>query len=200
MVAQPRRTLMSVEEYFALDRASNDVRYEYIDGYATMMAGGTLDHSTISINLTSLLRSQLRTASCRVYNSDARVRLSETRYVFPDASVSCDARDQGRIDTITFPRVVFEVLSPGTEAYDRGKKFIYYRTCPTIEEYVLIDTQRQAVDVYRYATKNLWTLHIFGPGDIVELTSLTISFPIASLYEGVILPESDPDEPEFPAS
>jgi len=185
---------MSVEEYLALDRASRDVRYEYIDGYATMMAGGTLDHSTISINLTILLRSQLRSGPCRVYNSDARVRLHETRYVFPDASVSCDTRDQGRVDIIAFPRVIFEVLSPSTEAYDRGRKFIYYRTCPTIEEYVLIDSQRQAVDVYRCATKNLWTLHIFGPGDTVELTSLNISFPIASLYEGVDLPESDPDD------
>jgi len=197
MVAQPYRTSMSVEQYLALDRTSTDVRYEYIDGYAIMMAVGTLDHSTISINLTSLLRSHLRGGPCHVYNTDARVRLSETRYVYPDASISCDERDRGKIDTITFPRIVFEVLSPSTEAYDRGQKFIYYRTCPTIEEYVMIDSQRQAVDVYRRATKNLWALHIFGPGDIVELTTLTISFPISSLYEDVTFSASDSDDPEF---
>ena len=197
MVAQPQRSLMSVEEYLALDRASLDARYEYIDGYVIMMAGGTLDHSTISINLTSLLRPLLRGSSCRVYNSDARVRLVETRYVFPDATISCDERDRGRGDIIEFPRIVFEVLSPGTEAYDRGKKFIYYRSCPTIEEYVLIDTQQQAVDVYRRATETLWVLHLFSAGDIIELASLGLSFPIASLYENVTFPENSDDEPPF---
>ena len=76
MVAQPHRTLMSVEDYLTLDRDSVDTRYEYIDGYAYMMSGGTLNHSTISINVTSLFRNLLRDSSCRVYNSDARVRLS----------------------------------------------------------------------------------------------------------------------------
>src|SRR5438270_12732091 len=90
VVAQAYRTWMSVEDYLALDRDSVDARYEFIDGYATMMSGGTLDHSTISINALSLLHSLLRGNSCRVYNSDARVRLFETRYVYPDVSVSCD--------------------------------------------------------------------------------------------------------------
>jgi len=193
MVAQPHRVLMSIEDYLALDRESHDVRYEFIDGYAYMMLGGTLNHSTISINVTSLLRSLLRGNSCRVYNSDARVRLFESRYVYPDASVSCDERDRGTGDMISSPRTVVEVLSPSTEAYDRGRKFVYYRSCPTIEEYVLVDTQRQAVDVYRRATETLWTLHLFGPGDQLELASLNISFPMAALYENVTLPEDDPD-------
>ena len=113
MVAQPHRTFMSIEDYLALDRDSLDARYEYIDGYAYLMAGGTLDHSTICINVTSVLRNLLRWP-CRVYNSDARVRLSEERYFYPDATVSCDERDRGTGDMIVSPRVVIEVLSPGT--------------------------------------------------------------------------------------
>jgi Uma2 family endonuclease len=193
MVAQPHRTLMSVEDYLTLDRESVDARYEYIDGYAYMMSGGTLNHSAISINVTSLLRSLLRDSSCRVYNSDARVHLSTMRYVYPDATVSCDERDRGTGDIIHFPRLIIEVLSPGTEAYDRGQKFIYYRTCPTIMEYVLVDTQRQVVDVYRRASANLWTLHLFGPDDRVELASINVNFPIAALYEGVTLSEDTED-------
>ncbi|HEY6407275.1 MAG TPA: Uma2 family endonuclease [Ktedonobacteraceae bacterium] len=190
MVAPPHRTLMSIEDYLALDRSSVDARYEYIDGYAYMMSGGTLDHSTISINIISLLRSSLRDGPCRIYNSDARVRLSEGRYVYPDASVSCDERDRGAGDMVLSPRLVVEVLSPSTEAYDRGQKFIYYRTCPTIEEYVLIETKLQAVDVYRRASATLWTLHLFGPGDRVELASLNIVFPISALYDNVTFPEA----------
>jgi Uma2 family endonuclease len=187
MVAQPSRLLMSEEDYLALDRDSIDTRYEYVDGYAYMMAGGTLDHSTISINIIGQLRDRLRRSTCRVYNSDARVRLSISRYVYPDITVSCDERDRGRSDIIRSPQIVIEVLSPATEAYDRGMKFVYYRSCPTIEEYVLVDTQRQAVDIYRRATQNLWMLHLYGEGDQVELASINIRIPIATFYENVLL-------------
>ena len=94
MVAEPDRLMMSVEDYLTLDRTSVEVRYEYIDGYVYMLAGGTADHSTISINLTSLLHSLLRSSPCRVYNSDVKVQLTETRYVYPDVSVGCDERDR----------------------------------------------------------------------------------------------------------
>jgi Uma2 family endonuclease len=193
VVAQPHRTRMSVEDYLTLDRDSVDARYEYINGYAYMISGGTLNHSTVSINVTSLLRNRLRVSSCYVYNSDARVRISATRYVYPDATISCDERDRGTGDIIHFPRLIVEVLSPSTEAYDRGQKFIYYRTCPTILEYVLVDTQHQAIDVYRRASANLWTLHLFGPGDQVEFASINVSIPIAALHEGVILLEDSQD-------
>jgi len=79
------------------------------------------------------------------------------------------------------PFLVVEVLSPGTEAYDRGQKFIYYRACPSIMEYVLVDTQRQAVDVYRRASANLWTLHLFGSGEQVELASINVSVSMHTL-------------------
>lgn len=190
MVAQPHRQYMSVAEYLTLDRESGETRYEYVDGYATMMSGGSLNHSAICINITSLLRNRLHGSRCRVYNSDARVRISATRYFYPDATVSCNERDQGTGDTIVAPRVIIEVLSPGNATYDRGDKFIYYRSCPTIEEYVLVDTERQAVDIYRRASDTLWTLHLFGPGDQVRLACLDISFPISTLYEGVTLPEA----------
>ncbi len=138
MTASPNRLTMSVEEYLALDRNSTETRYEYIDGHVTMMAGGTLDHATISLNMASTLRGLLRGSSCRVFALDARVRLSATRYVLPDVTVSCDGRDQGRIDVIQYPHLIVEVLSPSTEDYNRGRKFTYYRECPTIQEYVMV--------------------------------------------------------------
>ena len=188
MIARPHRSHMSIEEYLKLDRESIDERYEYIDGYAYMLAGGTANHSTICVNITSLLHSRLSNSACRVYNSDMKVRLSETRYVYPDATISCDQRDRGIVEALRFPRLIIEVLSPSTEAYDRSQKFDYYRECPTIEEYILIDTQRQAVDVYRRAKKDLWTLHFFRSGDTIELSSLNISFPLSALYQNVLLP------------
>jgi Uma2 family endonuclease len=186
MLAEPYRVAMSVEEYLALDRASQDVRYEYIDGIVTMLAGGTTNHSRICVNLVGELRTAMRGKSCQVFNSDLKVSISATRYVYPDVSVSCDPRDlEERGDIIHYPCLVIEVLSPRTEASDRRQKFTYYRACPSVQEYVLVSTDEQAVDVYRRATEKLWTLHLFEPGDEVELKSINASIPIAALYENV---------------
>jgi Uma2 family endonuclease len=84
------------------------------------------------------------------------------------------------------PRLIVEVLSPSTEAKDRGKKFSYYRACPTVEEYVLMDTQQKSIEVYQREQHPFWKLSPFGPGDAVVLTSLGISFPLASVYEDII--------------
>ena len=193
MVADPRRPLISVEEYLELDRNSLDTRYEFIDGVVTMLAGGTANHSRMSINFLILLDRALHGKSCTIYNSDMRVSISATRYVYPDISVSCDPRDQqqGDNDIIHHPCLVIEVLSPNTENYDRSKKFSYYRACPSVQEYVLVSTQEQAIDLYRRQTDKLWTFHPFGPDDTVELKSLNIRFPIASVYENLTLPQEE---------
>jgi Uma2 family endonuclease len=191
MTALPNRLTMSIEEYLALDRNSTETRYEYIDGHVTMMAGGTLDHATISLNIASTLRGLLRGSSCRVFSSDARVRLSATRYVIPDVTVSCDGRDRGRVDVIQYPHLVVEVLSPTTEDYNRGRKFTYYRECPTIQEYVMVNTEYQAVEVCRRARNDLWSFLVSRSGEDVELASLGVHFPITAVYEDVTFPPED---------
>src|ERR1700738_919165 len=168
MATDPLRLFMSVEEYLEFDRSSLNARYEFIDGIVTMLAGGTTNHARICVNVVSQLHTLLRGKPCQVFNSDLRVSISRTRYVYPDASVSCDPRDlEEEGDILYVPSVIIEVLSPSTEAVDRGKKFRYYQSCPSIQEYVLISTQEQAIDVYRRATDNLWTLPPFGPGEVV---------------------------------
>lgn len=189
MAIQPYRTKVSVEEYLAIDRESLDVRYEYIDGTMYMLAGGTANHAVIMANITGLLYGLLRGKPCRVYSADMRVRVSKTRYVYPDVSVSCDARDIGTTDIIEHPRLVIEVLSPSTRDYDRGSKFDYYQKCASIQEYMLVDTQRRAVYVYRRKKEKLWILHLFGPDDVVELESVEGSFSVADIYEQTSLPE-----------
>src|SRR5258708_23183418 len=121
-MASERTPTMSVEEYFELEENRPDTRYEYLDGYVYMMSGGSANEATISGNIYGILRSLLRGGECRDYNSDMKVRVSEKRYLHPDVTVSCDSRDRGTTDLIRSPRVVIEVLSPGTEARDRGRK------------------------------------------------------------------------------
>jgi Uma2 family endonuclease len=178
--------MISVEDYLTLDRASKDARYEYFDGELRMLAGGSNYHSTIMINLISILHGLLRGSSCRVHGSDMRVQLSKTRYVYLDATITCDQRDHEFSDILRHPRVVIEVLSPSTEATDRGKKFTLYRECPTVQEYVMVDAQSVQVEIY-HRIDGKWTLSTFGPGNKVELESLNIRFPIEEVYEGLYL-------------
>ncbi len=191
MVAQSHRSRMSVEEYLTLERTNTEIHYEFIDGHVYMLAGGTADHSIISANIIRELSLALRGSPCRVYTSDMKVRISEQRYVYPDVSVSCDPRDRGSIEALQYPRLIVEVLSPGTEAYDRGKKFSYYRACLTIEEYILVDTQQQAIDFYRREQETFWKLSPLGSDDRVKIQSLGISFPVTAIYENIMFPENN---------
>jgi Uma2 family endonuclease len=186
MMALSHDPSMSVEEYLQLDRSSIETRYEYIDGYVSMLAGGTLDHATIGANIISILRHSMRGTPCRVFTSDARVRLSSTRFVYPDASVSCDEQDRGQSDNLQSPRLVVEVLSPSTEGYDRGRKFGFYRECPTIQDYLLIDSQRPMLEVYRRERHDLWILRAYRMDEDVELTNLGVHFPVSAVYEDVM--------------
>ncbi|SRR5258706_11133803 len=191
MATLPHRPSMSIEAYLDLDRRSSETRYEYIDGYVRMPAGGTPDHAKIAANVIGVLYGILEGNSCSVYTSDVRVCLAETRYVYPDVSVSCDARDQEQEEMIQYPCLIVEVLSPSTEAYDRGRKLAFDRQCPSIREYVLVDSQRQTVEVFRREKNTFWTYHAFGPGDDVELASLGVRFPLVKLYRNVVLAEDE---------
>ena len=185
-IAQRKYSVMSVEDYLVLNRNSKDARYEYLDGEIRMLAGGSPDHSIIIANLTAAIKGSLKGGQCRVYNSDVLLRLSEKRYVFPDVTISCDERDRNQKEMIRYPRVVVEVLSPTTEAIDRGKKAAYYRASPTIQEYMMVDSEEILVEVHRREEER-WTINTFEPGDTITLASLGIQFPIEDAYEGTSL-------------
>lgn len=173
---------MSLEEYLALVEQDPEHAYEFLDGRVYMMTGGSPDHSIIGSNLIGLLQAFLRGRRCIVYNSDVYVQLSEQYRVCPDAAVSCDPRDRGALEVIRYPSVVAEVLSPTTEARDRGQKSLQYRSCPSIQEYLLISSEFPLVEVFRREKQGFWSLYTLGTDDTVELTSLGMRFPVAELY------------------
>jgi Uma2 family endonuclease len=197
VVAQREPQYMTVDEWRTLERTSHDSKHEYIDGQVYAMSGGSLAHGRIGSNTVRTLEDALATASnpCDVYNSDVAVRLSPRRYTYPDASVTCHERDQAAPEKteVEAPCVIVEVLSDSTEAYDRGRKFGLYRACPIIQEYVLIATKYQAVEVYRRTPQGWAIYHSYGPGDEIELTSLSIHFPLAALYKNAGVVEAMED-------
>jgi len=185
---------MSVEDYLTLDKNSPGTRYEYIDGYVYLMAGGTPQHGLIMGNIQGELNRQFRQrgSACRAYPSYVKWQLSETRYLFPDVSVTCEERDRKAKDGLRFPLLVVEVLSPGTEERDRNDKFDCYRACASIQEVVLVRTARQVVEVYRRTVDNKWLLQLYGPEDEVEFVSLEVHIPASIIFEDVEFPTDTP--------
>lgn len=192
MVAHPERIPMSVEEYLELDRSSSDMRYEYANGYAYLMSGGTPQHALIIGNFQGELSRKLEEQgkNCLAYPADAMVWLAEKIYVHPDVIVSCDERDLTSLDSLRFPRLVVEVLSPSTEKRDRGIKFDWYRACSSIQEIVFVRTELPVIEVYRrQSARQQWILQFYGPGENVQLTSLDMEIAVDTIYRRVLFPE-----------
>lgn len=185
----PRDERLTLEEYFALLEKDPQHRYEYLDGHVYMMTGGSPDHSIIGSNMNSMLRDLLKGRRCIVYNSDVYFQLSETYRICLDVAVSCDPRDRGAQDAIRYPSLVVEVLSPTTEARDRGEKSLQYRSCPSIQEYLLINVQFPIIELFRREKHGVWSLYTLQVGDSVELISLGIHFPVADVYQDTSLME-----------
>jgi Uma2 family endonuclease len=188
---------ISPEEYLEIDRASLDVKYEYIDGHMYAMSGGTIDHAQIAMNLIRALADHFQGRSCRVFSSDVRVQVAEKKYFYPDVTVSCNPEDwqQGNVDIIRFPRLAIEVLSPSTEARDRRKKSVSYQACPTVQEYALINTQYQMVEIFRrHVDGNLWLYHQYGPSQEAKLASVKLTIPLAEIYRLTDIPELEAEE------
>ena len=186
MVAEPQSRRLSPQEYLDWE-ATQDIKHEYLDGEVFAMTGGTIAHNLISGNFYALLKSHLRGKGCRVFIADVKVQVSERgAYFYPDVMVSCDERDRPAVNLIQHPCLIIEVLSPTTEAFDRGEKFRRYRQLSSLQEYVLIDTSSISVDRFRRLSETQWELQSFTAEDTLELTSIDWYGAIALLYEDVI--------------
>ena len=197
MSAQPKHK-MTVEEYLAFEETS-DVKHEYYAGEIFAQAGANERHNIIVGSVLALLYGQLRRQPCNVYPSDMRVEIQDTGlYTYPDISVVCGQAlfAETSRSTLINPTVIIEVLSPSTEAYDRGKKFQNYRTIETLQEYVLITQDFKQIEHYVRQPDDLWLLSFAGDeSDIVTLPSIDCTLSIADVYEKVIFEASEAEEP-----
>jgi Uma2 family endonuclease len=136
----------------------------------------------------------LENSSCITGNSDIKINIVETNnYTYPDASVTCDDRDKITPNYFTYPCLVVEVLSPSTEAYDRGGKFRMYRNNPLLKDYLLVNSTSIEMDLYHQKDTGEWLIINYQAGDIVELKSINLSFPIEQVYRNLDLtPETTP--------
>ena len=179
------------EEYFTWEEQQPE-KYEYIDGEVYAMSGGSVNHGRIAIRFTALFDNHLGNTTCITGNSDIKLNIIEANsYTYPDASVTCDDRDRTTTQYITYPCLIVEVLSSSTESYDRGGKFRLYRKNLSLQDYLLVSSTSIEMDLYHKNDAGEWIILNYKEGDIVELKSINLSFPIEQVYRNLILtPES----------
>lgn len=180
----------SEDEYLALERRS-ETKHEFINGQIVAMAGASFEHNDIAASVLATLRALLRGKGCKAVGSDQRVHVPATGlFTYPDVTVVCgkpEFHPKDR-DTLINPRVLVEVLSDATEAYDRGAKFAHYRSIPSFVEYVLVAQDERRVEHFQRIETGQWLLTVYrGEGARVVLLALGCEVSVEDLYEGVEL-------------
>jgi Uma2 family endonuclease len=197
MSTPEHRVHYSIGEYLAFEASSN-VKHEYHDGQIYAMAGGTPEHAALAAAVVGQLYAQLRDTRCRVYNADLRVRIPATGLLtYPDATVVCGPRQRDAEDphALTNPMLVVEVLSRGTEEYDRGDKFEHYKRSSSLHQSVLVSHRERAVEVWTRGASDRsdeWTCAVAREGQTARLDSIGATLDVAELYRALIEPTQLP--------
>ena len=185
------KTFLTPEQYLEIERKA-EFKSEYHNGEMFAMAGARLPHNLITTNVTSELRQQLRLRPCRVVSSDQRVLVAPTGlFTYPDVVVVCGEPRllDSELDTLLNPTVIVEVLSPTTEAYDRGRKFGHYRTIESLSAYLMVASELISAELYTRQPDNRWKLteEASRLEDTFEIESIGCRLKLADIYEKVEL-------------
>ncbi len=193
MSVPPQQRDWTVREYLEFEREA-DTRHEFIGGQVYAMAGASERHNQIASALNYLLYGQLLERPCQVFQSDMRVQANETTFFYPDITVVCGEAlycDESR-DTLRNPTVVFEILSPSTEDYDRGRKFKYYREIASLQDYLLAAQNQKQIEHYARQDADSWLLTVFSQLDsVLSLPSIGCTLSLSDIYRKVTFEDKE---------
>jgi Uma2 family endonuclease len=185
-LANQRR--LSKEEYLELEIRS-EARNEFVDGEIFAMAGGSPNHSTICFNLIGRIGEALDPTDCRGFEGNMKLEIiSAEAFLYPDIMVVCGPVDsvKNRRDAITNPVLIVEVLSPGTESFDRGQKFKLYQMVPTLQEYVLVSQEEPAIETFFKQAHDRWLYTVTrGLAKTLQVHSLEFGVAMDDIYRKV---------------
>lgn len=202
MSAVLKQTRYTAEEYLILERSAS-YKSEFHDGQIHAMTGASREHNLITVNIAGELRSQLKKRPCEAYTNDMRVKAADAHsYHYPDIVVVCGTPqfEDTQMDTLLNPTVLIEVLSPSTEAYDRGGKFAHYRKIETLREYLLVAQDQASIE--RYVRQgDVWILtEAVGFEASVPLESIGCVLSLREVYDKVLDDAGNNQEAELPQS
>ena len=188
MTALPQDNYYSVEDYLAMERAS-EIRNQYVDGEIFAMTGASLKHNVIVANALASLHTQLRKGSCTVYPSDMRVKVVKTGlYTYPDISVVCGKPqlEDDHVDTLLNPIALIEVLSPSTEKFDRGETFQNYRKMDSLQDFLLIAQHEPRIEHFSRTEAKKWDFTDASELDSsIKIPSIECTLLLSDVYEKI---------------
>lgn len=180
----------SIQEYLSMEKDAEE-KHEYYKGDVNCMAGATLQHDRIHINLSSSINPFLKGKPCDIFSNDIRIHIPEnTLFTYPDAFIVCEKPQllENEFDTILNPSVIFEILSRSTRKYDKLEKFSLYRSISSFNEYILIDSEKIEIEQYVKNNDSTWTLTVYNNSEqtfIIQKIKMHLS--LSDLYDGVDL-------------
>ena len=191
------KKVLTAEEYLAFERDA-DIRHEFLDGEIFAMAGESISHSRICYNLLGESHNKLKGSSCEGLSPNMKVRTSAASlFAYPDLTIVCGKPQlhDSKKDVLTNPKVIFEVLSPSTEKYDRTTKFLRYRMGnETLSDYILVSQDRPFVEHFCKQSDGNWLYRSFaGIEDVLDIQSVGIELSLTEIYNRVELID-EPDE------
>ncbi|AMK77357.1 MULTISPECIES: Uma2 family endonuclease [Methylomonas] len=161
-------------------------KHEFVAGEVFVMTGARQDHVLVSGNIYAALKQRLRGTPCRAYIADMKLRVETAdAFFYPDVMVSCHPEDRQAEQFLSHPALIVEVLSDSTADYDRGGKFVAYRKLESLQEYLIVDIDNRRVECFRRTTDNDWLLHDYLGEVDCQLHSLSLSLPLAEIFEDI---------------
>ena len=198
-MSAPASQRLTPEEYLAFERAS-EAKHEFYDGQVFAMAGTSLNHARISKNIVKSVDSQSTSTGCEAFSGDIRVKVSARGfYTYPDIVTVCGTPEleDSVLDTLLNPKVIFEVLSPSTESYDRGRKFALYQGLDTLTDYVLVSQDTCRVEHYEREDAGHWRLAVHDSIDqSLQVRSVGCEIPLREIYDRVEFGPTPPLHPQ----
>lgn len=192
MSAVLNQTHYSAEDYLVMERNAL-YKSEFCDGQIYAMTGASRKHNLVAVNIARELSIQLKKRPCEAYLGDMRVKAAEAKsYHYPDIAVVCGAPqfEDPHVDTLLNPTLLVEILSPSTEAYDRGGKFNHYRKIASLQEYLLVSQDEPSIERY-VRQQDAWLLtEAAGLDASLSLDSIGCSLSLREVYDKV-LPEAE---------
>ena len=189
MMATLPINVITPQEYLAIERAA-DEKSEYIAGEMFAMSGASREHALLVTNLVIQFGLQLRGRPCETYSNDLRVRVTPAAYTYPDVVIVCGEPqfEDSELDTLLNPTVIFEVLSPSTENWDRGGKFERYRRLESLQEYILVSQSEYLVEQRTRQSDSTWLLReLEGPDNTLQIATIGCVLTLREIYSRVNL-------------
>jgi Uma2 family endonuclease len=188
----PKYSFISPEDYLTMERSS-DQKHEYFKGEVFAMSGASIAHNLIVKNINTNVLPFLKGKNCNMFGSDLRIHIPENSlYTYPDLSIICGTpvTSGDENDNFISPSVIIEVLSKSTRDYDRGSKFMLYRSIRSLKEYITIDSLSVNVEVWNRSPDNSWVLHDFRQlTESFTISTIGFTLQLSDIYEDVIFAE-----------